>query len=435
MCEHCAGDAPCTLASCAGSGTGCACTRAGPPRCPACGHECLPWYFGLGLVDGPPLINDFLGGAGSENPGFQGYPATRASLLAAAKAFYTDIEDEGVRGAEDLAWLERELPDRPYRDVGDVLTALGGTVRGPSLEGATWMARSPLGAIPIGAHLIVPPAEMALLVGRRGTSQDVFPPGDHLLTRASAPRAAEQSREPAPGSDRAVLESTPVFYSTREQAGRLTVAARTRAGSRYVVNATVRYALRDPARFTATIGRNLSPSAPSSTVLGVAVSGPLTAMVGQQEDAALAADPKAVESTIRAALEAAGFEVRSVALGPSGSPLNAAMGGTPSDALARLPPEQRAMVQARMEEAMRRRAAAGAASRSASPPPAGGAPAPGGPGSGPSECPACGAANPPRVKFCGSCGRPIPQRRACPSCGAEAGPTVKFCGSCGARVP
>jgi class 3 adenylate cyclase/tetratricopeptide (TPR) repeat protein len=46
------------------------------------------------------------------------------------------------------------------------------------------------------------------------------------------------------------------------------------------------------------------------------------------------------------------------------------------------------------------------------------------------RCPQCGAENPDRFRFCGSCGRPL--ARTCSNCGAEVPAGFRFCGECGA---
>ena len=45
------------------------------------------------------------------------------------------------------------------------------------------------------------------------------------------------------------------------------------------------------------------------------------------------------------------------------------------------------------------------------------------------ECPGCGYANPPGMKFCGACGRAF--KKTCASCGFENVFQFKFCGECG----
>src|SRR5438105_7091737 len=47
-------------------------------------------------------------------------------------------------------------------------------------------------------------------------------------------------------------------------------------------------------------------------------------------------------------------------------------------------------------------------------------------------CSECHFANPPPMRFCGQCGRPLAPR--CPRCGAEAPAGFRFCGQCGASL-
>jgi uncharacterized RDD family membrane protein YckC len=49
-------------------------------------------------------------------------------------------------------------------------------------------------------------------------------------------------------------------------------------------------------------------------------------------------------------------------------------------------------------------------------------------------CPACGAGNPARNKFCNQCGNPLGPI-LCPSCGFANEATATFCANCGSRLP
>ncbi|HXW67060.1 MAG TPA: zinc ribbon domain-containing protein [Thermoplasmata archaeon] len=423
MCQHCAGEASCSHPDCAPSPSACACARAGAGRCPTCGHPCLPWYFGLGLVGAPPAVNDFLGGAGSESPGFDGYPASRSALLAAAREEFADMEEAPTAA---LAWLDTHLPDRSYQDRGDVLVALTPEIRGPELVPPRWRSSAGPSALPFGVRLVVPTGQVAVLVSREGAPLDAFGPGEHVLTTATAPHAAAGSRPPAAGFDRTVLDTRAVFYTTGPQTGTLSVRARSPSGPPAPIRASIRFSIQDPVRFEAAISRRLSDSAPTDTVLSM-VAGPAL----ERAMAAPAGDPSFVEGTIRQALEAAGLVPADITVGATGPGA-----GFPSDVLARLPPEQRALVEARLQESMRRRAAAGAGGPPNPSPSAGpvAPPAPAGVPPGPVRCSACSAPNPSTVRFCGNCGKPLPPAQNCPACGAPSRPGVKFCGNCGAPV-
>ncbi|MGZ4126211.1 MAG: DUF7577 domain-containing protein [Actinomycetota bacterium] len=47
-------------------------------------------------------------------------------------------------------------------------------------------------------------------------------------------------------------------------------------------------------------------------------------------------------------------------------------------------------------------------------------------------CSACGAANPPGFRFCGTCGASL--ERSCARCGTANPPGFRFCGGCGAAL-
>jgi hypothetical protein len=433
MCETCAADPPCDRPACTGPGSACACSLAGNPRCPSCGHECLAWFFGMGLIEGPPSINDFLGGAGTENPGFNGYPATKSQLLSAAREEFADIEGSNPA---DLHWFEQQLPDGTYRDAGEVMTALMPTIHGPRLEGPKWIHRTQIGAIAIGTRLRVPPDQLAVLLWPSVGLFDVFRPGDYVLTPKSAPIAAAHSRAPAPGFGRGTLRASIAFYSTQIQSGRLAVAVRTKPREMIQVAASVRFSVQDPQKLAnSPAGSSLSTPPPPDELLSRLVTPSLERALQAQELAPGAADSPLLESTIRSALEGAGLTVHALTMEPIVRPIGRLPpSGFPPEMLANLPPEARAAFQARMEEAMRRRAAAsaGVGPGVGSPDVHPASPAVGSPST--VNCPACQAPNPALGKFCHACGAPLRVRRSCPSCGQEVSTNVKFCGNCGARL-
>ncbi len=401
----------------------------------------MDWYFGLGVEGAPDSITDFLGGAGTESPGYDGYPATKAQLLAAARESISDLEEPNLA---DLDWLSERLPEGTYRDAGDVFSVLQGPIMMPRADASPWMWRSRIGAIPLGARLVVPSDGRALLVGRGGRALDTFGPGEHRLTRASAPLAAAQSRPPPPDASRGILESSVVFFSTREQEGAVSFSGRTKSAEPMFVTARVRFSLSDPGRFVESpTGKSYSEALPPDRLLSSVVTPELKLAVQSHEGRSLSSDPALVEGTIRTALESSGLSAGSVRLeylGSSPVGILSARGGT--DPFAQMPPEVRAMMQARMEEAMRHRPSgsgsvgrpglASAPSAAADPRVDGSAPSS---PTGTVVCSACHATNPASGKFCHGCGAPLTTKRSCPACGQEAGASVKFCGQCGARLP
>lgn len=387
----------------------------GPSTCPTCGHACAPWYFGMGLVGAPPWVTDFVGGSGTESPGFSGYPATRAKLVAEARQAAADLAGDGGAVAEP-GWVEQHLPEGTYRDQGELLAALNPWIQGPELNGPQWLQRTNLGAIATGTRLRVPPGAIAILVRGDGTPLDVYPTGEHTLTAASAPLAAASSRGAAPGATRTALRATPVFCSTRDQEGRVQFGGKVQSGEPVRLQASVRFFLSDPSKFAKSPGGKGMRNAPTPEFVLTQVVNPQLAGL---ESSAAASDKSRVESVIRTALEGAGLGVRSVTVesagapfapgassagaGPRGAPMH---GGTPGqippEMLARMPPEMQAMVQAQMQQAMARQAAAGGA------PPGAGGPSSYPPGMGIVACPACHAPNRSSLTTCRRCGGPLP---------------------------
>lgn len=432
MCEYCGTDPECRHPTCAEPGShACACSLAGPATCPTCGHGCAPWYFGLGLPDAPAFLQDFLGSAESESPGFDRYPAAKADLVAAARQSISEDEEPDY---SVLSWLDQRLPPATYRDPGEVLLALAGPLPVPSVDASRWYQSLHRQALPLGTRLHVPTDVVALLVGRNDEICDTFPPGEYVLDRESAPKAALRSRPPAPGFPHALLEVSVVFYSTRERKGRLGVSLRTKDGAKFFLSATTRFAMQDPAKFRRYLPHT-SPAenSPADSLLSMLTQRELVPWAGSQDGATLSKEPSTLEEAVRRMLEGAGFSVVSLKLEYGGTDPMAAAFSSRENPLARMPPEVQAMIQARLEQARRGGRPSGApAPPGIAPgvplPPVGGAHEAMGP------CPKCGAPNPSTGKFCQNCGAPLATRRLCSKCGQELSPDVKFCGHCGAAA-
>ncbi len=435
MCDLCTGereDFHCNHPSCSSPGSACACRLSGPDRCPACGHPCLPWYFGVGAHGAPEPINDFFGGEGSENPGYDSFPADRAQLTSAVRGWFDEqgVGEDGLNPS-DLDWFVGHLPDRTFQSRGEVLAALFQPFVGTPLSGAEWLRWDRSGAIPLGTRLTVPAGQAAALVARGASAADVFPSGEHRLTRESAPQVGSRSRPPAPGFPFAVLDAEVVFLGQQEQQGKIGFSGKTRSGQPFYVRADVRYALEDAQAFVgSSVGQSvLGGTRPPDHLLSLVVDAELNRAIGASDGSPAAFDTKGVERVIRSALAGAGWAAREVHVQYAGSnPMEAGLAGGGANPFANLPPEMQAMVRARMEAAMQQRTAP--SGRPGVSPPS--APVVGAAGT--VVCAACGSANPTTVKFCQHCGQPMAAKRRCPQCGKEVGASVKFCGNCGSRL-
>lgn len=430
MCEYCQSGAACDHG--AKPGSACACSLAGTGRCSECGCECASWDWGLGVA-GPASVRSFLGVGDDENPGFSEYPAPKARLVAAA----TQELQEGEADPADAQWLAKNLPEGTYADRGSVLAALSSTIAWTGEDPAALVAPLPMRAIASGARLLVGPNQTAVLVGKDGRPLDAYGPGQHVLTRETAPRAAAVSRPPAPHFPHTVISATPVFASTREVRTAIDQTGRTRSGDPVSVRGSVVFSVASVAEFVGanrSLGRGFSSKeteAALATALGPAIGQALAAHDVRE----LGPSSPVLEEAIRAGAGAIGIRVSSVSLEPvrpvSPNDQLAALRQHQAEALSHLPPE----MQARMAAAMQRAQAAG---RAPGPPPPPGA----GPATPPAAppvaaglvCPSCHASNPPSIRFCGNCGQPLVTKRTCPRCGTEAAPGVKFCGNCGGPV-
>lgn len=446
MCQYCEGDERgCKTPSCADSGGSCACQLSGNPRCPSCGHVCWEWHYGLGLFNAPALVGGFLGGEGEEGGRFDSYPTNRSQILAKYQEFCSeqaaDDPDAGY-SPNDIRWLSDHLPEGTYKDPGEVFAALLPAVDGSLLDGSEWSHSLNIQAMAAGTRLVVPPEVVAFLVGREGQALDAFLPGQYTLSGETAPLAAGVSRKPVTPQQRWALDARPVFVSTRDQNARAESSGRSKSGTQTSLLATVRFCVADPAKLARSVaGKTLGRSSKPDQTIAPIVTPILQAAIESQEPQSLSSNVKGVETQARSSLEQAGLTVRSISIQAYGPSMGmAGMGPMNQEMLNRMPPEVRAMMEARMNEAMQRHAAAqaqgGAPPRPMSPPP-GPASSRGAPtqGASPTFCPSCRSPNPPSVKFCQNCGTPLGAPRACPSCGKPAAPGIKFCGSCGAKLP
>lgn len=419
MCEACQTDSDCRHPSCAANPSGCACSLSGPAKCPTCGHDCEPWWFGLGVVEGPDWVQNLLGGAGTESPGFSEYPATRAQVLAAAQGLLEDMRSDEDVVIQEPGWLAARLPEGTYRDPGELFCALEPVLHAPPVPPAGWLAQLRTDAIATGTRLSVPAGTSAFLFGAQQQLLDAFPTGEHTITRANAPLASALSRPAAPGVARTVLRASIMSLTAQEIDGRIRYSGRTAAGAVVVLQATTRVRLEDPARFArAPPSKGLSPQASLDTLLTRIVEPALAKLDASTFDG----DHGALEAAVRAALTEAGWGMRTLNIEAAGPPSAMApifrpgtpgapgpAGGIPPEAMAHLPPQVQAMMQAKMNEAMARRANA---PLGGGPGPSGaGAPRPPTPGGLPHglvACPACRGPNPVGLKVCRFCGRPMP---------------------------
>lgn len=419
MCEACQTDGDCRHPSCSVNPAGCACALSGPAKCPTCGHDCEPWWFGLGIVEGPDWVQNLLGGASTESPGFSEYPATRSQLLAAAQGLLEDLRSDEDVQVQEPGWLAARLPEGTYRDPGELFCALEPVLHARPVPAGGWIAQLRTDAIATGTRLSVPAGTNAFLVGAQQQLLDAFPSGEHTITRANAPLASALSRAPAPGVARTVLRASIVSLTAQEIDGRVRYSGRTPSGAVVGLQATARVRLEDPARFARSpASKGLGNQASFDTVMTRIVEPALAKLEAPTFDQ----DRGALDAAVRAALSEAGWGMRTLHIEAAGPPTAmappfrpgtpggpGAAGGIPPDVMAHLPPQVQAMMQAKMNEAMARRASAppgGAPSPSSAV--AARPPAPGGTPPGLVACPACRGPNPVGLKVCRFCGRPMP---------------------------
>ena len=435
MCEYCVSGRACDHGAEKTPPSGCACSLSGPKTCPGCGCECASWDWGLGFV-GPASVRSFFGVGGDENPGFSEYPASKVQLLAAARQEF----EESETGATDSEWLSRNLPEGTYPDRGTALAALCPVVAWRNDDPAVLVAALPMSAIAVGTRMVVARDQSVCLVAKDGRALDPFGPGEYVVSRESAPRAAAASRPPMAGSSKSVITATPFFASNRETRAALNRAGRSRSGEVAQVRGSVTFSIGSLSDFLAHLGRRprgLSVAEAQAAVAGI-VGPTLDQTLASHDAGELAGSSRGIEEAIRSAATQSGLHVSAVSLDSVGpvtlSDQMASIQQMQRQAMARMPPEVQARVQAQMARAMEQAQASGA-------------PRPGVPlaGAGPRPtastlpaaaaarpCPSCRASNPPEVRFCGNCGQPLlPAKRSCSRCGQEAAPGVKFCGSCG----
>lgn len=433
VCEYCFSESGCDHGGGTHGASPCACGIAGAARCPECGCECAAWDWGLGFV-GPASIRSFFGVGDDENPGFSEYPASKSQLVAAAQGDLEEAEDVGPA----LEWLARTLPEGKYRDRGEAVAALSPVLSWAGNDPSQFVAALPMSAIATGTRLLVGRDQSTTLVGKDGTPLDSFGPGEHLLSRESAPRAAAKSRPPAPGLPRSTIAATPYFVSTKEVRALVRRTGRTGSGEPVDLRANVSFSIVSLSDFLSRSGRHTGGiSTADLPAVVTAVLGPsLDQAIAGHSAKELAGSSPLIEQAIRAGAALAGLRVASITIEPPGvtGPADsmAAMLVRQRQAMAHLPPETQAMIQAQMAKAMEKAQAARTAGTpgAVAPPTA----AERGPPPKDVRCAACQAPNPPGTKFCGGCGQPLRTKLACPRCGQETTPGLKFCGNCGSPL-
>ncbi len=436
MCEHCFGDSPCDHGVGKTPGSACSCSLSGPNKCPGCGCECAPWYWGLGFV-GPQSIRSFFGVGGDENPGFSNFPASKTQIVEAARESLQDAEADMA----DVGWLSGNLPDGTFRDSGEVFAALMPLVACRGQDASALVTALPMTAVATGTRMLVGADQSAVLVASDGRALDGFGPGERLLSREGAPRATAESRPLAAGFSKSVLRATPVFASTREMRTSLNHTGRTRSGDNVAVHGNVTVSIGSLPEFLAKLGsrpRGLS-AAEGETEVGKILGAILDQTLSSHDFGELTASSALLETALRSGATQAGLRVSALSLEPVArvamTDQLSAMQGMQRQAFANMPPEMQARFSAQMAQAMER--AQGARGPGARGPGAGTPPvpaAPSRPAPAPLACPSCHAPNPPDGKFCRNCGQPLASKRSCPKCGKEADPGVKFCGACGSRL-
>jgi hypothetical protein len=396
----------------------------------------MPWYWGLGFV-GPISIRSFFGVGGDENPGFSGFPASKAQIVQAAR----EAIEEGEADPADLGWLSGNLPDGMFLDSGEVFTALMPIVACRGQDASALVTALPMTAVATGTRMVVGADQTAVLVGSNGRALDCFGPGEHLLSREGAPRAAAESRPLAAGFARSAIDATPVFASTQEVRTSLNQTLRTRSGQSVAIRGSVTVSIGALAEFLAKLGsrpRGLSTSEGGTEITKI-LGAALEQTVASHELGELTGSGALLEAAVRSGAAQAGLRVLALSFEPVAA-LSAvdqltAVQEMQRRALANMPPEMQARVSAQLAQAMER----AHAGRGTAPvgPRTGASP-------GPTErtrtapdalaCPSCEAPNSRDRKFCGNCGKPLSSKRVCPGCGKDAEPGVKFCGSCGASL-
>ena len=437
VCQYCFSEQGCDHGTGPNPSSACACSLTGPNRCPECGCECPPWYWGLGFV-GPGSIRSFFGVGGDDNPGFSAYPASKQQLVDAAREIFEGADEYMA----DIDWLSANLPDRTFRDQGEVLAALTSVVAWRGSDSSVLVSALPMTAIAVGTRLVVGPDQSVVLVGKDGRPLDSFGPGEHPISRESAPLAAGVSRAPAPGQKNLVISARPVFASTQKIQTPINHTGRTRSGQGVSIRGSVTYSIDSPAVFLSKMGNQLRElsvtqgGTEANRILGTV----LDQALSSHELGELTGSSAILGDAVRSGAAQAGLHTWAVNF-DSVAPLSASDQMTSIQeaqrrAMANMPPEMQARIAAQMAAAMSQ-AQASRGMSSAGPGPGAGpaaassrAPVP----SGTRPCPACHAPNPPEGKFCQTCGQPLGSKRSCSSCGKEAEPGVKFCGGCGSRL-
>ena len=413
VCEYCLIDGGCAHDIAGWHKTACKCSLSGPSKCEECGCDCAPWYQGMDIPGKEGLsgwLTDFAEG--------NNYPATKGALVGYLKA----------NSVEEAGWVSDNLPDRSFRDPGDVMIALVPIIQSPT--DSSMLAKSPLKTVASGMKLIVKEGEAAVMLDSKSSSTcDVLTTGSYSLSPGNCPLLASKSRRSDEGFDRLVLQGSPLFISMKSELQlQCTAMGQTATGKPGGAKGTIKLSVQSPKELASFVSSGKSGYADSSLtkLLTDRFNAALRGAIAESQLDTMKNDNSALEKQLTESAAQIGLKAI-VTLDYAGEPTPDLAFGMMGDMAARMAAAQEAMKMAQQRRQPGMGGTPPRAQASAS-----------GYSQGTSQqagivCPKCNYKNPPAMKFCNNCGAPLGIKN-CSQCGTDNSPTVNFCGNCGAKL-
>src|SRR5487761_190205 len=412
----------------------CQCATIGTQTCPGCGCESEPWWRGIkfpGSQEVGGLENLMLDQSGDSSF----FPVNKAKLVQTLSEDYS--------APDEAQWLAQNLPDRTYKDTGEIVSSLVAHLSPIKWERKTndLLWKYPCQVIAVGQQLQVDENQEAVLMAKDGTACDTFSKGSYVISQANCPLLKEHSRKALPGYEKTVLDGWPVFvYASMEFEVDFSVMGETRALRRVMAKGVARVRISSsPKLFLEQVAAksNFNTEGTLSTLRKYCTELLKKEMSARELDELKNSAP-ALEKAMTEGFEKMGIEALNIkfdSIGEFGPGMF-----MPSPSLMNDPKKMAEMRQ--MAESMRASQMAQIEAMKAAqlqrtqllsntqvPPQQQRTP--------PQQirCPDCGLQNSAANKFCNNCGKPLqPKKKVCPKCGQQSDSSITFCGNCGTKL-
>lgn len=431
MCEYCQSEG--CIHGTDGSSY-CQCSTIGTKTCPGCGCDSEPWWRGI-IFHGSQEGGGFLDLMVDQNGDSSFFPVSKAKLVQTLSEDYS--------APDEAQWLAQNLPDKTYKDTGEIASSLV-----PHLGPIKWdrqtndlLWKYPSQVVAVGQQLLVDENQEAVLMAKDGIACDAFTKGTYVISQASSPLLKQRSRKALPGYEKTVLDGWPVFvYSAMEFEVDFSVMGETRALRRVMAKGVARVRISSsPKLFLEQVAAKSNFNTEGTlSMLRKYCTELLKKEMSARELDELKNSAPALEKALTAGFEKMGIEALNIKFDSIGEfgpgmfmPTPSLMSDPKKMAEMRQMAESMRAAQMAQLEAMRMAQLQRMQPQSnARLQPQQQAPSPQS-----IRCPDCGLQNSAANKFCNNCGKPLqPNKKVCPKCGQQSDASITFCGSCGTKL-